>query len=82
MWPEASLLRSSGRLLALGEEIRCPVVAIHGDHDPHPAEGVAAPLAAVLEDFRLILLERCGHTPWLERWAREDFYRALRGELG
>ncbi len=82
VWGEAAALRRSGRLLALGQRIRCPVVAIHGDHDPHPAEGVCEPLAGVLADFRFVLLARCGHTPWRERHAREAFYAALRGELG
>ena len=57
------------------------VLSIHGNHDPHPAEGVQKPLTAVLADFRFVLLERCGHTPWLERQARDEFYRVLRTEL-
>src|SRR4030043_1687149 len=36
VWPEANDLRRSGKLLQLGEKIKCPVVAIHGDYDPHP----------------------------------------------
>jgi len=58
-----------------------PVIAIHGDFDPHPAEGVEKPLAAVLNDFRFILLKDCGHTPWIERQARDVFYEALEREL-
>ena len=81
VWKEAAALRRSGKLLALGAGIRCPVVAIHGDYDPHPAEGVRAPLSATLEHFRFILLEQCGHQPWIERQAREAFYRILREEL-
>jgi hypothetical protein len=42
---------------------------------------VEAPLAGRLPYFRMRLLERCGHTPWLERWAREEFFRVLREEL-
>ena len=81
VWPEAAELRRSGALLDLGRRIKCPVVAVHGDHDPHPAEGVREPLAAVLTDFRFVLLERCGHKPWIERHARETFFRILREEL-
>lgn len=77
VWPEGAALRRSGQLLALGRGISCPVVAVHGDHDPSPAEGVEEPLSRVLDDFRFILLERCGHTPWRERHAREPFYRIL-----
>jgi hypothetical protein len=38
-----------------------------GDFDPHLAEGVQAPLAAVLKQFRFMCLPRCGHKPWIER---------------
>lgn len=82
VWPEAAELRRTGRLLELGRKIECPVVAIHGDYDPHQAEGVAEPLGRVLGDFRLVLLEKCGHTPWFERQARERFYQVIRAELG
>ena len=64
-------------LLERAGRIRCPVLAIHGDIDPHPVEGVRKPLSLVLDDFRLVLLENCGHTPWRERRARERFYEVL-----
>lgn len=81
VWEQACALRGSGGLLALGKRIQCPVVAIHGDYDPHLAEGVRTPLSHVLKDFRFILLKKCGHYPWLERSAREEFYSILRDEL-
>ncbi len=82
VWGEAAEMRGDGRLLEMGREIRCPVVAIHGDYDPHPAEGVREPLSRVLRDFRFVLLSKCGHEPWMERQARDEFYRILRQELG
>jgi pimeloyl-ACP methyl ester carboxylesterase len=82
VWPEAAELRKSGRLLDLGLQIRCPVVAIHGDYDPHPAEGVREPLSRVLSKFRFILLKNCGHKPWVERQAGDEFYRLLQDEVG
>jgi pimeloyl-ACP methyl ester carboxylesterase len=81
VWEQASELRSSGKLLELGRKIKCPVVAIHGDYDAHPAAGVKEPLSRVLKDFRFILLEKCGHRPWLERNARERFYNILKEEV-
>ncbi|MCF8061302.1 MAG: alpha/beta hydrolase [Deltaproteobacteria bacterium] len=81
VWPEAAEMRKSGALLELGAQIACPVVAIHGDHDPHPAEGVRKPLSLVLDDFQFILLERCGHRPWIERHARDAFFRALESSV-
>ncbi len=65
----------------MGKRIECPVVAIHGDYDPHPPEGIQGPLSPILKDFRFILLKNCGHLPWIEREARDLFYKILREEL-
>jgi pimeloyl-ACP methyl ester carboxylesterase len=80
VWGQAEQLRSSGKLLELGKSIKCPVVAIHGDYDPHPAAGVVEPLSRALKDFRFIMLEKCGHRPWLERSARDRFNNILKEE--
>ena len=74
-------LRQSGQLLQHGTRITCPVVAIHGDYDPHPIAGVQKPLSRVLQNFRCTLLEHCGHKPWIEKHARAAFYRILTQEL-
>ncbi len=81
VWPEAARLRRTGELLRLSVNITCPVVAIHGDCDPHPAQGVQEPLAANLKDFRMIILQKCGHDPWRERHAMDTFYTILEHEL-
>ncbi|NIM57938.1 MAG: alpha/beta fold hydrolase [Candidatus Aminicenantes bacterium] len=78
---QAQKLRSTGELLEFGKKILCPVVAIHGDYDPHPSEGVKRPLSYILKDFRVILLENCGHQPWIERSAKDSFYNILKGEI-
>jgi pimeloyl-ACP methyl ester carboxylesterase len=82
VWAEAETLRKSGALITLGTQIRCPVVAIHGDYDPHPADGVKIPLSRVIKNFKFFLLENCGHYPWLERSARDRFFAHLNEELG
>lgn len=82
VWKEASAMRRSGELLRRARMVRCPVVAIHGDSDSSPAAGVAEPLSAALPGFRLIMLAQCGHTPWLERYAKEELYRILLSEIG
>jgi pimeloyl-ACP methyl ester carboxylesterase len=81
VWTEAEGLRRNGMLLEQASQIRCPVVAIHGDYDPHPAEGVQKPLSKVIRDFRFILLEDCGHYPWIEKKAKEIFYELLQKEI-
>lgn len=81
IWNEARELRSSGKLAELGDNIRCPVVAIHGDYDPHPSKGVSSPLSRILKDFKFTLLENCGHYPWVEQDAKDKFYSVLRSEI-
>jgi pimeloyl-ACP methyl ester carboxylesterase len=80
VWKDAEQLRRSGELLKSGKHIQCPVLAIHGAYDPHPAEGVEKPLSGVLKEFKFILLRNCGHTPWIERQARDEFYKILKRE--
>ncbi len=78
---EVQKMRWDGSLLELATQIQCPVVAMHGDYDPHPVAGVQEPLAGHLINFRLVLLENCGHKPWIERQAKDHFYQHLRAEL-
>jgi pimeloyl-ACP methyl ester carboxylesterase len=81
VWPKAAEMRRDGRLVDAVARIKCPVVAIHGSYDPHPAAGVREPLERVVKEFRWIVLDRCGHEPWRERYAREPFFDALYVEL-
>jgi pimeloyl-ACP methyl ester carboxylesterase len=81
VWRDAEEMRSNGELLKIGNETKCPVVAIHGEYDPHPAEGVETPLSRFVDNFRFILLEHCGHHPWYEKHAKEKFFAILRKEL-
>jgi pimeloyl-ACP methyl ester carboxylesterase len=82
VWPGAANLRRSVDLLRLGFSVRCPVVVIHGDCDPTPMEGVREPLAGVLCNLRVFVLDKCGHDPWRERYARDKFFSILDNELG
>jgi pimeloyl-ACP methyl ester carboxylesterase len=81
VWGEVAQLRRTGGLLDLGRQIECPVIAIHGGYDPHPADDVQTSLAAVVQDFRFVLLKNCGHYPWIERDAKARFYEIVRDEL-
>ena len=81
VWAETGELRRSGSLLESGKNVRCPVIAIHGDYDPHPAAGVNEPLSHIIKNFRFFLLKNCGHKPWVEKDARDDFYRILKKNI-
>jgi pimeloyl-ACP methyl ester carboxylesterase len=81
VWDEAAEKRRSMALLHMAHSITCPVVAIHGDWDPHPSQGVSVPLSRELTDFKFILLTKCGHRPWIERNAAEEFFNVLVKEI-
>jgi len=81
VWSEASQLRASGKLLELGKKIKCPVIAIHGDFEPHSSKGIKEPLSRVLKNFHFILLKKCGHYPWFEKEAKDQFYSIIKKEL-
>lgn len=77
VWNEAQEWRKSGELLNAASSINCPVVAIHGDYDPHPADGVKEPLAARIKEFKFHLIRNCGHHPWEEKYTRDEFLSIL-----
>lgn len=81
VWKEAARLRKSGELLERFKRISCPLVLIQGAVDPHPADGVIQPLKDRNVDIKSYVLDQCGHTPWKEKYAREEFVRVLFSEL-
>ena len=81
VWSEAAILRKTGELIDSFALIQCPVVAFHGNYDSHPIEGVEKPLSHVLSNFKIVQLAQCGHTPWIEQFAKADFYMYLKDEL-
>lgn len=74
-------MRDSGELLNCSTNIKCPVVAVHGRNDPHAVDGIRIPLESRLSDFKMYVLEKCGHEPWKEYYAKEKFFEILKKEL-
>lgn len=76
------VLRQRQRAASPGENSRRNLVESARDGlDPHPAEGVRTPLSSVVKDFRFLMLRNCGHLPWIERQAKDEFFRVIREEL-
>jgi len=59
-------------------EIKVPVMLIQGDTDPHPGPMTRDLLKRVMPQLEYWELERCGHEPWRERFARDSFTEVLR----
>ncbi len=82
VWLDFKVLRDRPNFLA-GEfsKINVPVIVIHGEYDPHPIEGIRPFLEGCLRNVRFEMLPQCGHYPWIERRAREQFFEILTREL-
>lgn len=80
VWPEAVTLRDDGVFLDCLKHIQCPITLIHGDDDPHPVKAVQD-IIPFLKSSRLYILKKCGHTPWIEKGAKDTFYELLEKEI-
>ncbi|HEX9886261.1 MAG TPA: alpha/beta hydrolase [Longimicrobiales bacterium] len=76
-WRDMVRLETQGFYPAAFDVITAPVLMLHGDTDPHPGGMIRATLAGVLPQLEYVELERCGHYPWLERHARQEFFGVL-----
>ncbi len=76
-WTDVLRRQSEGREPQSFETIRVPVLMLHGEHDPHPGPATRDLLRRCLPQLQYVELARCGHTPWLERHAREPFLTEL-----
>lgn len=61
--------------------IRSPVIMLHGTYDPHPGRMIRDNLKLYIPHLEYHEFERCGHSPSVERYAKEDFFRIMRGWL-
>lgn len=81
VWPEVHALRKNGSIYDMGNQIKCEVVAIHGDYDSHPYYGIKESLEKTISNFKFYKLKNCGHSPWIESYAKDEFYRILKDEI-
>ncbi len=78
IWSEAAKLRTNGKLLEVFKRINSKIYLIQGSYDPHPVNGVMIPLqenGVLCENY---ILEKCGHSPFMEKYAKDEFYNILR----
>ena len=81
VWVEADELRGSGKLVEYAKNIKLPVVAIHGNYDPHPGKSIKNDLPEYFNNFNYFELDKCGHEPWNEVYAKNQFYEILFNEI-
>jgi len=77
-WQDMLRLQGEGVYPAAFAAIRSPVLMLHGSHDPHPGPMIRDGLRPLIPQLEYHELARCGHHPWQERAAREEFFAVLR----
>ncbi|HZR80471.1 MAG TPA: alpha/beta hydrolase [Candidatus Binatia bacterium] len=77
-WSDVLRLQAEGVEPAAFRAITARVLMLHGDVDPHPGPATRDLLRRFIPRLEYVGLERCGHEPWRERYARSPFLAALR----
>lgn len=80
VWSDGEKLRENGSFLNCLYSISCPVTFMHGDCDPHSLAAVWE-AASFIKNARVMILKNCGHIPWMETEARNEFFELLKKEL-
>ena len=76
-WNDMVRLQEEGEYPAAFAAIKAPVIMLHGAVDPHPGRLIFASLRTHLPQLEYREWERCGHYPWLEKAAREEFFATM-----
>jgi len=80
-WADMLRLQQEGVYPAAFSAVRCPVLMIHGNWDPHPGRMTRDLLVRFVPGLQYVELPECGHFPWIEKRAREKFFSVLSGWL-
>ncbi len=77
-WDDVLRLQREGIEPGIFRAIAARVLMIHGDMDPHPGFETRDLLRCLIPQLEYVEIERCGHEPWRERFARDRFLDILR----
>jgi pimeloyl-ACP methyl ester carboxylesterase len=77
-WQDVLRLQREGIEPKRFSSIKAPIMLLRGDSDPHPGASTRDLLRQYIPQLEFLELERCGHEPWRERYARDTFLATLR----
>lgn len=77
-WADMMRLQERGVYPAAFSAITTPVIMLHGAYDPHPGKLIFAGLKSCIPHLEYHEWECCGHSPWVERDVRKDFFEVLK----
>jgi pimeloyl-ACP methyl ester carboxylesterase len=76
-WEDMLRLQDEGVYPSAFSAIVSPVIMLHGAYDPHPGRMIYASLKPHIPQIEYQEWELCGHSPWIEKHARDDFFSFL-----
>ncbi|MGA2441274.1 MAG: alpha/beta hydrolase, partial [Tepidisphaeraceae bacterium] len=76
-WNDMLRLQREGQYPAALSTVQSPVLMLHGDYDPHPGPSTRDLLRRSIPQLEYHELRRCGHSPWRERFARDEFFQIM-----
>ena len=76
-WADMIRLQREGVYPSALAAIDVPVLMLHGAADPHPGRLICEDLRTYIPHLQYHEMPECGHSPWLERRAREPFLEML-----
>lgn len=76
-WADMLRLQKEGVYPAAFSRVTSPVLMLHGAQDPHPGTMIRGSLSPHVPQIQYVELPNCGHYPWLERIARDEFFARL-----
>lgn len=77
-WKDMIRLQEAGVYPSAFAAVDVPVLMLHGAYDPHPGRMIRESLEPFLPQMEYREFERCGHSPWLEKNVRDEFFAVLR----
>ena len=80
-WQDMVRLQDKGTYPQAFSAIDAPAIMLHGTVDPHPGGMIRDNLKSHVPHLEYREWERCGHYPWLEEAARDEFFDVLRDWL-
>ncbi len=76
-WSDMRRLQDDGTYPNAFAAIESPILMMHGQYDPHPGRMIRDSLLPFLPQLEYREFERCGHSPWIERASREQFFSGI-----
>jgi pimeloyl-ACP methyl ester carboxylesterase len=76
-WEDMMRLQENGTYPESFSRITAPALMVHGSYDPHPGRMIYDSLTPYIKNLQYRELEKCGHYPWREKFARDRFFAIM-----